>query len=203
MDLTKIRLSTEEAALVTRADWILTKNGIIQKTMQLFGALQLEQKAWLNSLKNGLPAEVINTSPKISKGENYQGLPWLMLDYPRLFNKEDSFAIRNFFWWGNFFSATLQLSGIYKNAFESQLVQSYIPFRTGDFFVCIHEDPWQHHFDPDNYLPVQKFSAEEWKVLITTKGFTKISKTIPLQEWNNAQKKLMEIFSQLLRPLTG
>ncbi len=44
MDTTKIRLSPEEAALVIRADWILTKNKILQKANHLLGALQTQQQ---------------------------------------------------------------------------------------------------------------------------------------------------------------
>jgi len=36
-------------------------------------------------------------APKISKGENYEGLPWVILDFPRYFDKENVFAIRCFF----------------------------------------------------------------------------------------------------------
>ena len=53
-------------------------------------------------------------SPKISKGENYRGLPYVMLDYPRLFGREEVLAIRTFFWWGHGFSVTLHLKGGYR-----------------------------------------------------------------------------------------
>ena len=99
MDATKVRLSPEEEALVMRADWILTKNSILQKTMQLFATLQTEQQKWMESNGNSWPVQIINSCPKISRGENYLGLPWLMLDYPRMFNKEKVFAVRTFFWW--------------------------------------------------------------------------------------------------------
>ena len=67
----------------------------------------------------------LNSSPKISKGENYKGLPWLVLDYPRYFNKEDIFAIRTLFWWGNFFSITLHISGKYKMRYEKKIIDSF------------------------------------------------------------------------------
>ena len=113
MDIAKIRLSPEEEALVATTDWILTKNNVLQKIKQLLLALQSRQQDLLLPF-NSLPEEVLKSSPKISRGENYKGLPWLVLDYPRYFNKADVFAIRTLFWWGNFFSITLHLSGSYK-----------------------------------------------------------------------------------------
>ena len=54
---------------------------------------------------------IVQSTPKIAKGENYLQLPYVLLDYPRCFDKENIFAIRTMFWWGNFFSITLHLSG--------------------------------------------------------------------------------------------
>ena len=104
MDTTKIRLSTEEEALVCRTDWILTKNRIIEKIKALFASLQTQQQGTFE-LSQSFYDEELQSTPKISKGENYRGLPYLVLDYPRFFNKEDIFVIRSFFLVGQFFSA--------------------------------------------------------------------------------------------------
>src|SRR5262245_61567301 len=107
----KVSLSAFEQQLVTDANWILTKNGIIEKVYLLFGNLSEHYKQ--EPLLQQLPAEAVTASPKIARGENYEGLPYVMLDYPRCFGKEDTLAIRTFFWWGHFFSITLQLKGKY------------------------------------------------------------------------------------------
>ena len=203
MDATKIRLSPEEEALVTRADWILTKNSVLQKTMQLFATLQTEQKTWMESNENSWPDHIINTSPKISRGENYLGLPWLMLDYPRVFNKEEIFAVRTFFWWGNFFSVSLQLSGKYQDEYSEGLIHAYPELSKLGFFVCIQDEQWHHHFGEDNYQPVSTMMATEWHTLIRKKSFVKIADTVPLEDWNYAREKLMKIFRQLMQKMTG
>src|SRR5689334_6032402 len=118
MNQTKIMLSQKEMELVTRADWILTKNGIIKKVKQLFEELQEKQTEELKAHRSELPAAVFSFSPKISKGENYQGLPYLVLDHPRIFEKENILAVRTLFWWGNFFSTTLHVAGEYKKKLE-------------------------------------------------------------------------------------
>lgn len=105
MNPAKIRLSATELELVTNTDWILTKNGIIQKVKNMLEALQAEQQEYLAKEKINFPAEFTSSLPKISKGENYKGLPYLVLDHPRYFNKENVFTIRTMFWCGKFFSA--------------------------------------------------------------------------------------------------
>ena len=202
MDTTKIRLSPEEGALVISADWILTKNSVIQKTIKLLASLQAQQEILLLTYKGILPGEIINSSPKISKGENYKGLPYLVLDYPRYFNKEDTFAIRMFFWWGNFFSGTLHLSGIYKRMYEEKIIQSFETLKTEGFSICINEDQWEHHFEITNYLPLHSLTSYQFEEMINRKPFIKLSKKISLEQWNSAEKKLLEIFSHIIITLS-
>ena len=78
-----------------------------------------------SSITDRLPAEVAEISPKISKGENYNGLPYVMFDYPRFFTKENVFAVRTFFWWANYFSVTLHLKGEYKEMFAETIFKKY------------------------------------------------------------------------------
>lgn len=200
MDKTKIRLSAEEEALVVRADWILTKNHIIRKAQQMMSIIQEQQHHLLNSY-HSFPEQLINSSPKISKGENYKGLPYVVLDYPRSFHKEDVFAIRTLFWWGNFFSVTLHIAGTYKKMYAEKIIRSFESLQTAGFFVCINENQWEHDFEADNYQSPEKFTASAFEDLINKKPFTKLAKQIPLQQWNDAEKKLLEIFSQLIDTL--
>src|SRR5260221_13450433 len=111
---TKITLSPKERELVCNTDWILTKHAIIDKVYQLFGEQATFMQYYIEKEKAQLQKEISIIAPKISKGENYGKLPYVMLDYPRYFDKENTLAIRTMFWWGNFFSIHLQLSGKFK-----------------------------------------------------------------------------------------
>src|SRR5689334_2264068 len=111
MQQTKIQLLPAEMELIASPDIILTKNAILQKIKLFLERLQVKQMDILKDHSPRLPAEVLKISPKISRGENYKGLPWLVLDNPRFFQHNNIFAIRTMFWWGNFFSITLHLSG--------------------------------------------------------------------------------------------
>jgi len=194
MDKAKIRLSSKEMELVTNADWILTKNTIIEKAKNLFGELQ---EMMTEGLGRVLTHNYTKVPPKISKGENYRGLPYLILDYPRLFEKENIFAIRTMFWWGNFFSITLHMAGSYKKQDEEKCIQAYPVFRDNDFFICINKEQWEHHFDPSNYALVKNLSPMEWKKIISENSFIKIANKHPLHHWNDAVNKLAVDFKVL------
>jgi hypothetical protein len=200
MDTAKIRLSPEEEELIKRTDWILTKNNLLGKVTHLLSELQSRQVLALQGIP-GISKEIVSSSPKISKGENYKGLPWLILDYPRLFAKESFFAIRTLFWWGNFFSTTLHVSGTYKDAYLQKIIGSFAHLQEQNFYVCINSDEWQHHFEKDNYRGVEELSLSEFEAIAHYRSFIKLAKKISLDEWNDADVKMVETFIQLIEVL--
>ena len=107
-----------------------------------------------------LPNEIFSISPKIYKGEQYRELPYVMLDYPRLFSKTNVFAIRSFFWWGNYFSITLQLSGIYLEKYADKIVDFLNDKKNKDWYFGVHESEWEHHFEKDNYARIDELTKK-------------------------------------------
>ncbi len=194
---TKIQLSPFEMDLLNNSEWILTKNLIIKKAQRLLEEVQ--ENIWQHAKGSSVnfPSEVIVISPKISKGENYKGLPWLILDYPRYFKKEKVFAIRTMFWWGNFFSTTLHLSGEYKKRYSCSIVQSYEALCENEFFTCIHDEQWHHHFEKENYLPVKNFTAGDFADHVGARSFIKLSCRLSFLKWNDAPKLLSESFIRI------
>jgi len=85
--MANVKLSDAEMKLVTDASFILTKNHIINKVYHLFGELSTIFETIAK--QQHLPEDILQVSPKISRGENYESLPWVMLDYPRYFKQED------------------------------------------------------------------------------------------------------------------
>lgn len=198
MDMnSKLTLSADEQQLVTNTEWILTKRKIIEKTVSLLGAAAEQQQAVVKNEKNWLPAAATSTAPKIARGENYLGLPYLLLDHPRCFEGENIFAIRTMFWWGNFFSVTLHLSGSYKNMFQ-QSVAGNLAEADNDIFVCINENQWQHHFEADNYRRIHTLQKGELQKLWEQRPFIKLAVQFPLQAWNEIPSLLDTAFSGMI-----
>lgn len=183
MDEAKIRLSDAERELLTKAGWILTKNGILEKVKRLLGELQLNYRRHVQE-HSLLSREVLVSSPKISRGENYQGLPWVVLDYPRCFGQQDVFAIRTMFWWGHFFSITLHVAGCYKSQYENKVILSFPQFAAGGYFICVNNTPWQHHFESNNYVPVAEMRAEQFAGRIKEHPFIKLAAKMPVEQWD-------------------
>lgn len=202
MNNANVKLSKNELALVTDASVILTKNLIIDKVYQLFGQLSDTYTGYLNKHKPYLPPEAFTIHPKIYKGEQYLGLPYIMLDCPRIYSAKDVFAIRCFFWWGNFFSITLHLGGHFLHAHANSL-QQWIQQHTGQhWFIGVNTDAWQHHFGENNYCSIDIMGDKILEeTLASGQNFVKLAKKMPLEQWDNAvlffteeYKNLMQVF---------
>jgi hypothetical protein len=196
MNGTKIGLSPKELDLVTNADVILTKNAVMKKMGAMLGQLQEAQQSIIRDCP-AFPDEVKSTTAKISKGENYQGLPYLVLDQPRYFNGEHTCAIRTLFWWGHFFSITLQLSGKYKLLFADKLSRQYTILSERHYFICTGEDPWEHHFGPGNYSFVGDIQEDAFKKMTGNHSFIKLARKFELVDLEKIPGKLEEEFRTL------
>jgi len=185
MPSTNVSLSEEEQMLVRDTNFLLKKRDIINKVYDLFADLakEIDNNERLNSLL--AEYEVEKSVPKISKGENYLGLPYVVLDHPKVFNEIHIFSIRTFFWWGNFFSISIHLAGGFKVLFERKLKQKKIMLPE-DIFICIHEAPWQYHFESDNYISAQGKSSEELTEFMVQKEFIKMAFKLDISHWNEA-----------------
>jgi hypothetical protein len=194
---TKITLSPKELEIVKNAGLILTKNTILQKAWWLLENFQNEITDAVQSGTISFAPEVLKMPAKISKGENYKGLPYLILDYPRCFEKENTFAIRSMFWWGNFFSITLHISGGFKKQFFRNVSGSYDVLVKNGFYLCIADEEWDHHFETDNYIEVNKMKRHEFESQLQARSFIKIANKISLDEWDAAGERLSDFFFQL------
>lgn len=196
MSPAKVTLSPKELELVINSDWILTKNTIIGKVYTLFGELNEVYGGLLQ--KHSFTCNGIDlTSAKIAKGEQYEGLPWVMLDRPRHFASGETFAVRSFFWWGNFCSITLQLSGQFIERYSGSIENYFSNNNREGWYLCSNEDAWQHHFREDNYQLIE----ERTILSLKEKPFLKLAKKIPLTDFDSLRSFYEKSFEEMVEML--
>ncbi len=198
-DHSKLTLSDEELQLVSNSEWILTKHNIIDSAYQLFGKLAETIKTTVELENSWLPLKVVQSTAKISKGENYLQLPYVLLDYPRCFTAENTFAVRTMFWWGNFFSMTIQLSGIYKEMFAGNICKNRDELIRNNFYICVNDDQWQHHFEENNYCSVSRLTKRKLEQALQQKYFVKLAVKFPLQQWKDMHELLERSFTEIVK----
>ena len=169
--------SEDELSFLSDPSPMLLKLDIFKKLDILFGEVQLTLKSVFSEYDTLFPVGTDQKRGKISKGENYLGLPWMMLDFPALFSKTSTFAIRNFCWWGNHFACYILIGGealeLYKNTLLTELNPG-----SGISFIQSN-DPWKHKVEANE---LRKLDTAEIKRQIEEYGFIKLYATWPLFE---------------------
>ncbi len=196
----KLHLSADEITLINNKEWILTKHQIIKRIYEMFGEINDIMKKEIKYLDHLFPENIRYQGGKISRGENYQLLPYVILDYPSFFWKNNIFAVRTMFWWGNFFSVTLHLSGHHKTKFINNNPSLLSFLKKNDFSICINEEEWQHHFEEGNYIPATVISGDVYQKSVE-QPFFKIAKKISLSELDGAYDFIMDNFKKILELL--
>jgi hypothetical protein len=201
MEKSKIQLSTEEMQLVNNSHWILTKHRIIEKVYNLFGAISQEMQSSMQNFHKILPPEILQLSPKISKGEKYETLPYVVLDYPRCFSKEDVFAIRIFFWWGNYFSISLHLKGKFQKQFAGKIMQAIKNKKFNGYYLSSSGDEFNFNLDNKNSFLINNTMADSYEP--NQYSFFKITNKISLEHWNTAQERLVETLINFMNAISA
>jgi hypothetical protein len=194
MEVSKIRLSSAEIELMQDADIILTKNRILEKMKLLLEEVQEKQIDFAKN--NNLTAEVFKVPSKISRGENYLNLPYLILDYPRSSSENNFFFIRTMFWWGKFFSCTLHLAENSKQKFKDRIKNSYSPLR--NCYISVSTDQWVHHLEEPDYVKIGLLSKQEFDDCCENFNHIKIASKHPLTKWQEASSQLFENWKSYL-----
>ncbi len=188
--MANVELTSEEIATVNNSGFLLTKNKAIEKLQQAFGDIATQYQSITGSTQSEWK-RYCETAPKISKGEQFEGLPYLMLDYPRTFSNTETFAVRSFFWWGNYFSISLLLAGQCRQLLLPRLLTNPV---LGDWHLDTSPTPWNHRWDTETSPQLSNISKAN---VSNQEDFFKISKQIPLSQWQDMEQFFLTNFSQL------
>lgn len=118
------KFTTQELDLASDPTILLIKYRMMEKVWDFLEEMQGEIRKELEPFTGKLPKELNLIHGKISKGENYKRLPYMMLDFPAFFTKDNMLAFRTMFYWGNFISSTFHLQGNYATDYGLDLIKN-------------------------------------------------------------------------------
>lgn len=156
-----LALSEFERQCFYDQEFLLAKQRITNKNKALLSGLEPTIQAWLPQLPKPIESKYAKGTAKVSTGENYQGLPYQVLDFPRSFTKESGFGLRIMLWWGKEISMSLLLWGSVRQEAIPYLHQNtkYLP----SDHLSLAGSPWQHAYHPNDYQLIGNFSKQAYE----------------------------------------
>jgi hypothetical protein len=182
--LTKHELNFAKSTL-----YPLTKQQIVHKTNLLFNDLgkKLVQNLGEHQLIN-------STEYKITRGENYNAMPYVVLDFPRLLGKDFEVVCRTMFWWGHYFSCNLiiktELIDVEQTA-KNIAGKSKIKLWTGN-------NLWEQNLQTDEYAKLKKLTEAEIIEVLKRQPYLKMATRINLDDFETLPQKAQSVFEQWL-----
>ncbi len=193
------RYNKEELSLMGNAEVLLMKRQVLQKVGDDFSKLENEFRNILKTSPGiALPEGALLKAGKISRGENYKGLPYLVLDYPRLMTKEEIFNIRLLFWWGHYFSISLHVAGkVWSHHRQSMLALLASPdFR--NYYIQLKGSPWEHDVSSPFFEKASSLTLSNTQEAYTGE-FIRIINILPLNGVEDLEEFAKSSFRLLLQ----
>ena len=98
-------------------------------------------------------------------------------------------------WWGHELSCTIHLAGesmkLIGSLFNTELIAE------SDIYVCVGQNPWEYHFDSDNYRKVKDLETATIDQTMEMAHF-KISYQVTLPEIGNTSQIAQKCFLSYL-----
>jgi hypothetical protein len=176
------------------------KRTITEKLDTAFSQLQESWKPLVRTWK--IPLEGVDLERgKIFKGENYRGYPYVIMDFPKRFSREEVFAVRTMCWWGHEFSITLHLQGEALRNILPDLTERLRTLTGTECYFCVNRTPWEYEFTPVNYRLLDDCTDDEVFSQAEINGFIKIARRLSLSDHNKLEpfgKETAELIGRFL-----
>lgn len=198
MAFSKIDLSQEGTRLLTQREPWDSRRQLVDQLYHWFGNALVETKQRHHELFEQLVSrEYLNG--KITRGDNYKGYPYVLLDYPNCFSKDYILAARNLIWLGNGFHCSLHVRGdVVSRVLKS--IASFPPSRFENILVYNGEDEWQHHVD-ENWKPLREV-GDKFLSRVENKNWIKLGSAVDINQpdtWNEQLSLIYDNWALLLR----
>jgi len=188
--------SEQELALVFNANFIYQKNKLLQNVSILLGELAGTLQDKMLPLRLKFNAELLDKSGKISRGEQYKGLPYLVLDAPFLIKGKEFLICRTLFWWGNYITFNILIKGSYFKSNTLDLMDK-LKMNQGILFLK-GTDLWDNDLSSSGYEEVNDSNISEIANQFNDFGFLRLSKKLGFEDLGLLEEKAIAFYQMLI-----
>ena len=180
-----VSFTPKELELLEDKEILPLKKLILDKLELLLSQLHVELKDEVENNGKNLPSYLLQNPGKISRGENFRSFSYRLLDYPSFFQKNDWLSFRTLVLWGHHISYHLMIKGEpLDELLASPKLKLWLGESSMDIRVCQIKDPWNWIPTQEDEMPIKVFNPEELGDVARSLGFLKMSRYIPLYEYN-------------------
>jgi len=176
-----------------------TKQRVIQKLCKHFADIGDSLKENVKIENKILKSGIQNSSFKITKGENYKGLPYVVLDYPQIKSKEFTVLFRTMFWWGKYISLNLILKTSLFNT--EKLAGEILKTEFRKLKMYSGEDIWENDLSDKGFILVKKLTEKQIQKIISEQKFIKVSLKIPFKRLDKLDSIALEFYKKCIANL--
>lgn len=195
---TNLSLNDDELRFLSDREIFLKKRQLSDHIIDILGDIETHIQHTTAEYVHKIPDSAMRKRGKISRGENYLGYPWFILDHPATFQKDQVFAIRTFAWWGNYFAVTFHVAGICYEKLDEQKFISQLLHTFPTLLVCRNENQWEHFLEEPNFIPAEQFLEELKQLKVSPKTFLKAAIKIPFEESSTLKTKVLQFVRTIL-----
>jgi hypothetical protein len=176
------RFTPAEMRMILNTDFFPAKAGIIRKFHDEFMSLrdQLRMECQKDILGNG-PKGCDWATGQLVKGERFHDFPYVYLDFPKFFSKDEMFTFRSFFWWGHALFFCWFLSGPRLEEYKVRLVADYAALSGQTIFLSTADSPWEWSLEKPHAVFLDQTTEEDLKEILKDRSFLKIGSALTLK----------------------
>ncbi|MFQ3609469.1 MAG: hypothetical protein SNJ55_12625 [Chloroherpetonaceae bacterium] len=188
----------EELALLSNPRFFEQKLQATEKLKQLMEEIRLVLLEEIRPEELLAPSTTDFLKGQIAKGENYEGYPYVMLDFPKQFDKENIFTFRTLFWYGHALIFSVIVAGTYLETYRQNVERHYERLCEARLYFGI-DDVWDWRDSAARLLTKE----EKTHLLARHQPFIKLMKRLSPDVLSDKGKVLNEakLFYQTVKPV--
>ena len=188
---TNLSLNDDDLRFLSDREIFLKKRQLSDHIIDILGDIEAHIQQTAVDYVHKIPESAFQKRGKISRGENYLGFPWFILDHPATFQKDQLFAFRTLVWWGNYFSVTFHISGFVYDKMDVREFIFQLRKTFPELLVCSNENQWEHFLERPNFVPAEEFLQEIKLTHDRRQTFLKTAIKIPFEESETLKSKVL------------
>lgn len=197
-----LSLTAEEQAVFQDLDYFRHRDAIEVKLERYFSELQQALQTVVRRHSSQLPAFVLASPGKYSRGERHLGAPYRVLDLPNVLTHDTYFAYRCCLLWGRQWGAHVVLMGAAVQTLREKL---HAALQAGEFtegYLCQAQTPWGWRVEEDEAVSLSETPPGALATLARAHPFLKLSRYWPLDAADAFATEAPPWFDALLEAAT-